>query len=198
MRETTVALCKLCTLSQPHACMSLLRFNTSSLSDTIVAAPTKKMDPATTYVVIVALFVAAGVLEIGGGWMWWQALREGKPWWYAVIGSAMLCFYGVVPTFQPQTAGTEDFGRVYAAYGCWFIMLSLARRRRPSRANRRGCTRDYRRDCPASTARSGLVRYSHAQAWGWAVDGNRPDAGDGIGAGLAAVGAVVITFYPRR
>ena len=139
--------------------MSLLRFHTSSLSDTTVATPTKKMDPASTYVVIVALFVAAGVLEIGGGWMWWQALREGKPWWYAVIGSAMLCLYGVVPTFQPQTAGTEDFGRVYAAYGCWFIMLSLA--------------------------------------WGWAVDGNRPDAGDGIGAGLAAVGAVVITFYPR-
>ena len=138
--------------------MSLLRFHTSSLSDT-VAAPTKKMDPAATYAVIVALFFAAGVLEIGGGWMWWQALREGKPWWYAVIGSAMLCLYGVVPTFQPQTAGTEDFGRVYAAYGCWFIMLSLA--------------------------------------WGWAVDGNRPDAGDGIGAGLAAVGAVVITFYPR-
>ena len=139
--------------------MSLLRFHTSSLSDTTVAAPAKKMDPATTYVLIVALFFAAGVLEIGGGWMWWQALREGKPWWYAVIGSAMLCLYGVVPTFQPQTAGTEDFGRVYAAYGCWFIMLSLA--------------------------------------WGWAVDGNRPDAGDGIGAGLAAVGAVVITFYPR-
>ena len=92
--------------------------------------------------------------------MWWQALREGKPWWYAVIGSAMLCLYGVVPTFQPQTAGTEDFGRVYAAYGCWFILLSLA--------------------------------------WGWAVDGTRPDAGDGIGAGLAAAGAVVITFYPRR
>ena len=119
----------------------------------------EKMDPAATYAVIVALFFAAGVLEIGGGWMWWQALREGKPWWYALIGSAMLCLYGVVPTFQPQTAGTEDFGRVYAAYGCWFIMLSLA--------------------------------------WGWAVDGNRPDAGDGIGAGLAAVGAVVITFYPR-
>ena len=119
----------------------------------------EKMDPAATYAAIVALFFAAGVLEIGGGWMWWQALREGKPWWYAVIGSAMLCLYGVVPTFQPQTAGTEDFGRVYAAYGCWFIMLSLA--------------------------------------WGWAVDGNRPDAGDGIGAGLAAVGAVVITFYPR-
>ena len=156
--------------------MSCLRFHSSSASsgtlrgatsssDTTeddegrAATPTKKMDPAATYAAIVALFFAAGVLEIGGGWMWWQALREGKPWWYAVIGSAMLCLYGVVPTFQPQTAGTEDFGRVYAAYGCWFIMLSLA--------------------------------------WGWAVDGNRPDAGDGIGAGLAAVGAVVITFYPR-
>ena len=45
--------------------ISLLRFHTSSLSDTTVAAPTKKMDPATTYVLIVALFVAAGVLEIG-------------------------------------------------------------------------------------------------------------------------------------
>ena len=156
--------------------MSFLHFHSSSASsgtlrgatsssDTTeddegrAATPTKKMDPAATYAAIVALFFAAGVLEIGGGWMWWQALREGKPWWYALIGSAMLCLYGVVPTFQPQTAGTEDFGRVYAAYGCWFIMLSLA--------------------------------------WGWAVDGNRPDAGDGIGAGLAAVGAVVITLYPR-
>ena len=73
--------------------MSLLRFHTTSLSDTIVATPTKKIDPVTTYFVIVALFFAAGVLEIGGGWMWWQALREGKPWWYAVIGSAMLCLY---------------------------------------------------------------------------------------------------------
>ena len=154
--------------------MSFLRFHSSASSGNLRgasassdtpedepgrAASDTKMDPAATYAVIVALFFAAGVLEIGGGWMWWQALREGKPWWYAVIGSAMLCLYGVVPTFQPQTAGTEDFGRVYAAYGCWFIMLSLA--------------------------------------WGWAVDGNRPDAGDGIGAGLAAVGAVVITFYPR-
>ena len=116
--------------------MSLLRFYTSSLSDTTPVAPTKKMDPAAKYAAVVALFVAAGVLEIGGGWMWWQALREGKPWWYAVIGSAMLCLYGVVPTFQPQTAGTEDFGRVYAAYGCWFILLSLVRRRRPRIAYR--------------------------------------------------------------
>ena len=45
--------------------MSLLRFHTSSLSDTIVATPTKKIDPATTYFLIVALFLAAGVLEIG-------------------------------------------------------------------------------------------------------------------------------------
>ena len=155
--------------------MSLLRFHTSSLSDTTVAAPAKKMDPATTYVLIVALFFAAGVLEIGGGWMWWQALREGKPWWYAVIGSAMLCLYGVVPTFQPQTAGTETSDAST----------------RPTAAGSSCCRwrADGVRELPI-----GLVC---AQAWGWAVDGNRPDAGDGIGAGLAAVGAVVITFYPR-
>lgn len=125
----------------------------------VIAASDAKIDPASTYAVIVALFFVAGVLEIGGGWLWWQSLREGKPWWYALCGSLLLCLYGVVPTFQPETKGTEDFGRVYAAYGCWFIMLSLA--------------------------------------WGWAVDGNRPDAGDGIGALLAAAGAVVITFWPR-
>lgn len=53
-----------------------------------------------------------------GGWLWWQSLREGKPWWYALCGSLLLCLYGVVPTFQPETKGTEDFGRVYAACGC--------------------------------------------------------------------------------
>ena len=45
--------------------MSLLRFYTSSLSDTTPVAPTKKMDPAAKYAAVVALFVAAGVLEIG-------------------------------------------------------------------------------------------------------------------------------------
>jgi small multidrug resistance family-3 protein len=37
------------------------------------------------------------------------------------LGAATLVLYGVVPTYQPA-----HFGRVYAAYGGWFVVLSLA------------------------------------------------------------------------
>lgn len=39
---------------------------------------------------------------------------------YAVIGGVVLVLYGVVPTLQPA-----NFGRVYAAYGGVFIVLSI-------------------------------------------------------------------------
>ena len=67
-----------------------------------------------------ALFVVAGLCEIGGGYLVWQWLREGKPFWIALIGGVVLFLYGVVPTFQPA-----HFGRVYAAYGGIFVILSL-------------------------------------------------------------------------
>lgn len=66
------------------------------------------------------LFLAAGLLEIGGGYLIWQWLRGGKPWGVALIGALVLVMYGVIPTFQPA-----HFGRVYAAYGGWFVVLSL-------------------------------------------------------------------------
>ena len=69
----------------------------------------------------VAIFVASGVAEIGGGWLVWKAVREGRPWWWAVVGSAALVLYGFVPTLQRPT---ESFGRVYAVYGGFFIFLS--------------------------------------------------------------------------
>jgi len=37
-----------------------------------------------------------------------------------VIGAAALVLYGIIPTFQ-----TAHFGRVYAAYGGAFVVLSL-------------------------------------------------------------------------
>jgi small multidrug resistance family-3 protein len=65
-------------------------------------------------------FVAAGLCEIGGGYLVWQWLREGKPSSYGLVGAVILMLYGVIPTFQPA-----HFGRVYAAYGGIFIVLSL-------------------------------------------------------------------------
>ncbi len=68
-----------------------------------------------------ALFGLAGLAEIGGGWLVWQTLREGAAWFWAVAGSFVLVGYGFIPTLQPL----GQFGRIYAAYGGLFILLSL-------------------------------------------------------------------------
>jgi len=65
-------------------------------------------------------FVLAGLCEIGGGYLIWLWLREGKGIFYAVTGAVILIIYGIIPTFQPAS-----FGRVYAAYGGVFIALSI-------------------------------------------------------------------------
>ena len=66
------------------------------------------------------LFLLAGLCEIGGGYLVWQWLRGGKHWGLAAAGAVALVAYGVIPTWQPA-----HFGRVYAAYGGWFVVLSL-------------------------------------------------------------------------
>ena len=144
---------------------------------------------ASTIVLSIFLFFAAGLAEIGGGWLVWQAVRvQGtagdKPWWQderavmtAILGSLTLVGYGFIPTAQPP----PTFGRLYAVYGGFFIVLSFA--------------------------------------WGWVIDKDRPDkgapldwsfvlccychvlptqlAGDCIGGVLAIGGVVLAWFYPR-
>lgn len=67
-------------------------------------------------------FILAGIFEIGGGYLVWLWLREGKSIWLGLIGGIVLFFYGIMPTLQPVSA---NFGRVYAAYGGIFIVLSI-------------------------------------------------------------------------
>jgi small multidrug resistance family-3 protein len=66
------------------------------------------------------LFGLAGLCEIGGGYLFWLWLREGKSIWLGVLGILFLAVYGVIPTLQPAS-----FGRAYAAYGGIFIVLSI-------------------------------------------------------------------------
>jgi small multidrug resistance family-3 protein len=67
------------------------------------------------------LFVVAGVAEIGGGWLMWQWLRLDRGWTFGIIGALTLALYGIIPTLQAEPA----FGRVYAAYGGVFVVLSI-------------------------------------------------------------------------
>ena len=65
-------------------------------------------------------FVLAGLCEIGGGYLVWLWLRENRSIWLAVVGAVLLIVYGIIPTLQPA-----NFGRVYAAYGGVFIVVSI-------------------------------------------------------------------------
>jgi small multidrug resistance family-3 protein len=102
----------------------------------------------------VSYFLLAGLLEIGGGYLVWLTVREQRSIWLAVLGGLALAAYGVVATIQPA-----NFGRVYAAYGGVFIVLSLA--------------------------------------WGWVVDGHRPDRWDYLGGALCVFGMALIMYGPR-
>ncbi|GAA3425511.1 YnfA family protein [Streptosporangium sandarakinum] len=68
------------------------------------------------------LFALAAVAEIGGAWLVWQGVREGRgPLWIAG-GVLALGAYGFAAAFQPA----QDFGRILAAYGGVFVAGSLA------------------------------------------------------------------------
>ena len=82
--------------------------------------------------------LSLGLAEIIGGWMVWSSIRgsvyshgnvddgevnlyKKKPWWFAIIGSFLLILYGFLPCLQPM----DSFGRIYAVYGGFFIVLSF-------------------------------------------------------------------------
>ncbi|AIF67693.1 YnfA family protein [Terribacillus saccharophilus] len=67
------------------------------------------------------IFLLAGIAEIGGGYLIWMWLRDGRPGYLGFLGGIALVLYGVIATFQTF----PSFGRVYAAYGGVFIVLSI-------------------------------------------------------------------------
>jgi small multidrug resistance family-3 protein len=88
------------------------------------------------YIILaIVLFVGAGIAEIVGGWFVWKSIRTStttnnsnntttttkKPYWWGIIGCLLLILYGYIPTLQP----TNSFGRIYAVYGGFFIILSF-------------------------------------------------------------------------
>ena len=78
--------------------------------------------PMLAIVKSVSLFVLAALCEIGGGYLVWQWLRNGRGVAVGVLGGIVLFLYGVIPTLQPW-----HFSRVYAAYElAMFVVLSLA------------------------------------------------------------------------
>jgi len=69
----------------------------------------------------IGLFAVAAVAEIGGAYLMWQAVKEGRGLLFAIAGAVALAGYGAVAALQPD----NQFGRVLAAYGGVFIVGSL-------------------------------------------------------------------------
>lgn len=71
------------------------------------------------------MFVLAGIFEIGGGWLVWQGIRDGRAprWAFGIAGSIALVIYGFVPLLQPHVRSAE-FGRIFAVYGGIFVVMS--------------------------------------------------------------------------
>ena len=70
----------------------------------------------------ILLFAAAALAEIGGAYLIWIGLRDGRGLAAIALGVAALGLYGAIATFQPE----NEFGRVLAAYGGVFIVGSIA------------------------------------------------------------------------
>ena len=68
------------------------------------------------------LFLVAGLLEIGGGYLVWLWLRRGFHVGIGIGGFVALALYGIVPVLQSHE---HPFGRIYAAYGAVFIVMSM-------------------------------------------------------------------------
>ena len=66
------------------------------------------------------LFFVAALMEIGGGYLVWQWLREKKGIVLGLVGGIVLALYGIIPTLQ-----SSHFGRTYAAYGGIFIISAI-------------------------------------------------------------------------
>ena len=72
-------------------------------------------------IVTLGLLFVAALMEIGGGYLVWQWIREKKEVLMGLIGGIIFFQYGIIPTLQPS-----HFGRPYAAYGGIFIISSIA------------------------------------------------------------------------
>jgi drug/metabolite transporter superfamily protein YnfA len=95
--------------------------NFSKVNSTTVESRSSQSKIAGEVILGLFLFVLAGIAEIGGGFLIWKGIREKyKPSIVIPFGALVLIIYGFIPTLQPQ----GSFGRIFAVYGGFFIVLS--------------------------------------------------------------------------
>src|SRR5919106_2960863 len=79
--------------------------------------PLEPLEDANIVIATLGLFFLAAIMEISGGYLVWQWIKEKKSILIGLTGGIVLFLYGIIPTIQPS-----HFGRTYAAYGGIFIV----------------------------------------------------------------------------
>jgi len=65
-------------------------------------------------------FFLAVLCEIGGGYLVWLSLMEGKSLWFGILGGVLIVLYRVFATLKRISSR-----RVYASYAIILILLSI-------------------------------------------------------------------------
>ena len=73
-----------------------------------------------TVVTSLLLFLLAGLCEIGGGWLVWQWIREGRPWSWGLLGGL-----GALSLWCGPYAATCSLRSRLCSLRRFFIVLSL-------------------------------------------------------------------------
>ena len=97
----------------PSVALAVEATDTSNTDPNPAPQPQKFVWTPKLTLLSIFLFVLAGIAEIGGGWLIFQTVRVQNPFWWAILGGAILVIYGFIPTFQP----ISNFGRIFAVYG---------------------------------------------------------------------------------
>jgi drug/metabolite transporter superfamily protein YnfA len=170
----------------------------------------------------------AGLLEIAGGWLIWQPVRDHRPpwhhWWW--------CLLGVQPIFHdfsmlPVTRLVLQGSFMAASFADLFHRLVLSMKYSKAASKRAQKLTFLLSDTSLRLKRSAggavLVAYGFvptlqpeftnfsrtyavyggifillSYGWGWAVDNITPDIGDWIGTALAVAGVMLAWFWPRQ
>lgn len=79
-----------------------------------------KLEVVTRILYVIMILLLSSICEVGGGWMIWQVMREGRKYYFLIPGSIILIIYGFIMSFQMLT-----FSRAFATYGGVFILVSI-------------------------------------------------------------------------
>jgi hypothetical protein len=78
--------------------------NSTTWNNSTIAKTENSGLDAVSIVQSIGVFMLAGLFEIGGGWLVWGWLREGRSVWIGLLGGLVLAGYGAVATLQVHIA----------------------------------------------------------------------------------------------